>query len=118
MLTDITLHMMIPTYRMTESSGCVSNELVWKVALASPSTIRNKSLFYQIELTYGGSRLTTLGRQLVLHREYFAPRRPRLLLVHEDCAFYLTFMKFVFSYCGDEMPATRVYAVSMVKPCS
>ena len=47
MLTDLTLHMMIPTYHMGKSSGCVSNELVWKVALASSSTIRNKSLFYQ-----------------------------------------------------------------------
>ena len=52
MLTDLTLHMMIPTYHMAKSSGCVSNELVWIVALASSSTIRNKSLFYQkIELT-------------------------------------------------------------------
>ena len=47
MLTDLTLHMMIPTYHMAKSSGCVSNELVWIVALASSSTIRNKSLFYQ-----------------------------------------------------------------------
>ena len=61
MLTDLTLHMMIPTYHMAKSSGCVSNELVWIVALASSSTIRNKSLFYQknelsLSLTLGRIR--------------------------------------------------------------
>ena len=69
MLTDLTLHMMIPTYHMAKSSGCVSNELVWIVALASSSTIRNKSLFYQkneltLTLTLTLKVFSTNGRRV------------------------------------------------------